>query len=70
MKVKVNVRLTQAQAAALARIVWRCHTWGQLEAAAGVTDRQAFWRHRSEDVARLELHRLIAERVKAGELEG
>ncbi len=52
------------------RIVLReCRTYGQLEAAAGVTDRVAFWRGKNEDQAREELHRLIAERLRASNVK-
>lgn len=50
------------------RVLWVCHTWGLMERAAGVTDRLAFWRGKTEDEARRVLQALIAERVKRGEV--
>lgn len=55
---------TQAEAD---RIVWRCVSYGQLEAAAGITDREAFWKGKTEEQARAELRRLILDRVRRGE---
>jgi hypothetical protein len=55
-------------AATVARFIWDCRTWGELERAAGVTDRLAFWRDKTEDEVRTELRNLIAERFRRGEL--
>ena len=49
----------------VASIRWRCRSWGDLERAAGITDREAFWRDKTEDQARAECVALIAEREVA-----
>lgn len=52
----------------LRRVLWACPTYGQLERAAGVTDRLAFWKGKTEDQARAELREMIAARVRSGEV--
>ena len=44
-------------------------TYGRIEALAGVTDRVAFWKDRTEQQARHDLRALIAERLLRGELQ-
>lgn len=61
------MRLKDAEAIA-ATIAHRAVTYGQLEAAAGVTDREAFWAGKDETQARAELKRMILDRVIRGEL--
>lgn len=56
-------------AARLKRVLWECRSYGQLEAAAGVTDRVAFWRGKTEEQVRAELHDLVLARLRRGELE-
>jgi hypothetical protein len=51
------------------RIWRRCVNWGQLEAAAGVTDRSAFWKGKTEDEVRAEIRKLIEGRVTRGEIQ-
>lgn len=59
--------MTKKQAEEVAgRIAHRAVTYGQLEAAAGITDREAFWKGKTEEQARAELRRLILGRVLAG----
>lgn len=43
-------------------------TYGALERAAGVTDRVAFWRGKTEEEARAALREMIAARLRSGEL--
>lgn len=56
----------------LLMIWWQCRTWGEVEKAAGVTDRDAFWarfpHEYSEDEAREELRRMIRQRITRGEI--
>lgn len=52
----------------LDRVVRRCVSWGDLERAAGVTDRVAFWAGKSEYQAREVLRGLIAGRLRRGEI--
>lgn len=52
----------------LARIAPRGCTYGQLERAAGVADRVAFWTGKTEDEGRAELRRMIRDRIQRGEL--
>ena len=49
-------------------IAHRAVTYGQLEAAAGVTDRAAFWHGKTEAQARAALRVMILDRVLQGEL--
>jgi len=48
----------------LRRVLWECPTYGQLEAAAGVTDREAFWRGKTEEQARAALREMIARKLE------
>lgn len=58
-----------AVAERLRKLRWDLKTYGMIEAAAGVTDRIAFWKqHPTEDSARAALWSLIEKRVRAGEL--
>lgn len=50
------------------QIWWRCCTYRLLEHAAGITDRNEFWKGKTADEAVAELRRLIEERVRRGEL--
>ncbi len=52
------------------RVLATCTTYGELESAAGVTDRLAFWKGKTEADARAALRQMIAARVRAGELGG
>lgn len=55
-----------AVAARVEQIRRACCNYGQLEAAAGVTDRVAFWKqHPTEESARAALRSLIEQRVRA-----
>lgn len=42
-------------------------TYGELELLAGITDRAAFWRGKSETAARGELQGRIAHRIAVGD---
>lgn len=57
---KVNERL--------ASLRFRHNTWSGLEMLAGVTDRDAFWKGKSEAQARIELLQMIRSRLERGEL--
>lgn len=50
----------------LQKVLWDCRTWGSLERAAGVTDRQAFWKGKTETEAGAVLRSMIAERLRNG----
>jgi hypothetical protein len=56
-------------AARVERVVRACVTYGEIERAAGVTDRAAFWKGKSEEQARAVLREMIATRLLSGELK-
>lgn len=51
------------------RLCRRLCTYGQIETAAGVTDRVSWWRGKSEEQARAELREMIANRIRRGEID-
>lgn len=53
----------------LAKLWWDNHTYGQIERLAGITDRLAFWKGKTEDQVREELKAMIRRRIVSGELK-
>lgn len=64
-------RLNAEQVAeTLQRTLFRCVTWGQLEAAAGITDRVQWWKaHATEASAKAAITELLRERIRAGVIQ-
>lgn len=55
-----------AVAARVEQLRWELRTYGRIEAAAGVTDRVAFWKqHPTEESARAALWSMIEKRVRS-----
>jgi hypothetical protein len=52
------------------RLWFHAPTYADVEALAGVTDRDAFWKGKTEDEARAALREMIRARVASGELTG
>lgn len=56
--------------ATLTRVWRRCVTWGQLERAAGITDREEWWKaHATEASAKAAITELLRERIRAGVIQ-